>query len=83
VNDDEFMPTRRSLLSRLKNWEDQGSWKEFFDTYGKLIYRFAVKAGLTNAKAQDVVEETVFIVAKKMRASNTIRRWARSKAGWC
>jgi RNA polymerase sigma factor (sigma-70 family) len=62
----EFIPTRRSLLSRLRNWDDQESWKDFFDTYWKLIYNTAVKAGLTDAEAQDVVQETVFTVAKKM-----------------
>jgi DNA-directed RNA polymerase specialized sigma24 family protein len=68
MNDDEFLPTRRSLLSRLGNWDDQESWREFFDTYSQLIYRIAVKAGLTDAEAQDVVQETVFIVAKKIPA---------------
>src|SRR2546428_3951414 len=59
-------PTRRSLLSRLKNSEDQKSWQEFFDTYGRLIYCVAVKAGLTDAEAQDVVQETVIVVARKI-----------------
>jgi len=66
MNDDEFIPTRRSLLSRLKNWDDQRSWQEFFDTYGRLIYRVAAKAGLTDAEAQDVVQETVIVVARKI-----------------
>src|SRR5438105_10855763 len=64
--DDEFMPTRRSLLSRLKRCEDQESWSEFFDTYSKLIYRMALKAGLTDAEAQDVVQETMIVVARKL-----------------
>ena len=62
----ELIPTRRTLLSRLKNWDDQESWQEFFDTYWKLIYGVAIKAGLTEAEAQDVVQETVLLVAKKM-----------------
>jgi len=66
MNDDEFIPTRRSLLSRLKNRDDQRSWQEFFDTYGRLIYRVAVKAGLTDAEAQDVVQETMIVAARKM-----------------
>src|SRR2546422_10427578 len=66
MNDDEFIPTRRSLLSRLRNWEDQKSWQEFFDTYGKLIHRIAVKAGLSDAEAQDVVQETVIVVSRKI-----------------
>lgn len=62
----DFIPTRHSLLSRLRDWEDQGSWKDFFDTYWKLIYGVARKAGLTDAEAQDVVQETIIAVAKKM-----------------
>ena len=63
---DDFIPTRRSLLSRLRSWDNQASWQEFFDTYGRLIYRLAVKAGLTDAEAQDVVQETMILVARKM-----------------
>lgn len=60
------MPTRQSLLIRLKDWKDEASWKVFFDTYWRLIYNAAVKAGLPDAEAQDVVQETVIYVLKKM-----------------
>jgi RNA polymerase sigma factor (sigma-70 family) len=63
---DEFIPTRESLLSRLKDWSDQESWRNFFETYWRLIYRAALKAGLTETEAQDVVQETLISVAKKM-----------------
>jgi len=66
MNADEFIPTRRSLLSRLRNWNDQVSWQEFFDTYARLIHRVAVKADLNDAEAQDVVQETIIIVARKI-----------------
>src|SRR5512145_1837920 len=62
----EFLPTRHSLLARLKDWEDQTSWREFFDTYWKLIYAVARKAGLSESEAQDAVQETVLTVAKKV-----------------
>ena len=57
---------RASLLGRLKDWEDQTSWREFFDTYWRLIYTVARKAGLTAAEAQDVVQDTSLVVAKKL-----------------
>ena len=63
---DEFIPTRRSLLSRLKNWNDSASWQEFFNLYGRLIFGVARQAGLSEAEAQDVVQETVLTVAKEM-----------------
>lgn len=64
--DNEFLPTRQSLLSRLKDWEDQDSWKAFFDAYWRLIYNAAIKAGLTDMEAEDVVQETLISVMKSM-----------------
>ena len=51
MSQDDLLPTRRSLLSRLRNWDDQESWQEFFDTYWRLIYSAAIRAGLNE---QDV-----------------------------
>jgi RNA polymerase sigma factor (sigma-70 family) len=65
-DENEPLPTRQSLLSRLKDWEDQDSWKAFFDTYWRLIYNAAIRAGLTNAEAQDAVQETLISVMKGM-----------------
>jgi RNA polymerase sigma factor (sigma-70 family) len=64
---DRFIPTRRSLLSRLKSWDNQDSWREFFDTYWRLLYDFARKAGLDDGAAQDAVQETILCVAKQMQ----------------
>ena len=60
------VPTRATLLAKLKDWEDQESWKRFFDTYWKLIYSAALKSGLTESEAEEVVQETVLSVAKTM-----------------
>lgn len=65
-NPQEFIPTRQSLLSRLKNHDDSQSWDDFFNTYWRLIYSVAIKAGLTDTEAQEVVQETVIAVSKKM-----------------
>jgi len=63
---DELIPTRASLIARLKDLQDDSSWQEFFDTYWKLIYGVARKSGLTEVEAQDVVQETMVSVAKHM-----------------
>ena len=63
---DELIPTRATLIQRLKNWQDQASWQDFFDTYWSLIYGVALKGGLTRAEAEDVVQETLISVAKHM-----------------
>jgi len=63
---EELIPTRDSLLSRLKRWDDHDSWRDFFNTYWKLVYGVAVKAGLTDQEAQEVVQETVITVARRI-----------------
>jgi RNA polymerase sigma-70 factor (ECF subfamily) len=65
---EEFIPTRGSLLNRLKDVEDDESWRKFFNTYWKLIYGVALKSGLTEAEAQDVVQETIIAVARNIPA---------------
>ena len=63
---EELVPTRRTLLERLRDLDDQESWQEFFSTYWKLIYCATVKAGLSDAEAEDVVQETMIGVARRM-----------------
>ncbi|HEV3243041.1 MAG TPA: sigma-70 family RNA polymerase sigma factor [Chthoniobacterales bacterium] len=58
--------TRRSLIERLADWNDRKHWQEFFDSYWKLIYSAARKSGLTDAEAQEVVQETIITVAKNI-----------------
>jgi RNA polymerase sigma-70 factor (ECF subfamily) len=58
--------TRETLLERLKGVEDHASWQDFFDTYWRLIYGFALKAGLTDDEARDVVQDTVATVARNI-----------------
>lgn len=64
---DQFIPTRATLLSRLKDWDDQESWREFFGLYRRLIYTTALKAGLSEQEADDVVQETMLSVAKSIK----------------
>jgi RNA polymerase sigma factor (sigma-70 family) len=85
---DDKAPTRYTLLSRLKNWDDQESWKVFFDTYWRLIYSVAVRSGLTETEAQDVVQETVISVAKHIQkferdqARGSFKGWLRNIIRW-
>ena len=53
-------------MERLANWDDQLRWQEFFDTYSRLIYSAGRQSGLSDAEAQEVVQETVITVAKNI-----------------
>ena len=63
---DSLLPTRQSLLSRLRDCQDQEGWREFFDTYWRLIYNAARRAGLADAEAQDVVQNTFIYLTRRM-----------------
>ncbi|MBL9168521.1 MAG: sigma-70 family RNA polymerase sigma factor [Verrucomicrobiales bacterium] len=63
---DSLLPTRQSLLSRLRDCQDQEGWREFFDTYWRLIYRVARQAGLDDSAAQDVVQTTFIYLSRRM-----------------
>src|ERR1044071_8154758 len=85
---DELIPTRTTLIHRLKNWQDQSSWQDFFDTYWKLLFDVALKSGLSEVEAQDVVQETMISVAKHMPkfkydpAIGTLKAWLLNMTRW-
>ncbi len=78
---DSLLPTRQSLLTRLRDWQDQEGWREFFDSYWRLIYNFARKSGLNDADAQEVVQSTFIYLSRRMpnfhydRARGSFRSW--------
>jgi len=63
---DAMLPTRQSLLSRLRDWQDQDGWREFFDTYWRLIYNVARRSGLRDSEAQEVVQATFIYLSRRM-----------------
>ncbi|HAB18515.1 MAG TPA: sigma-70 family RNA polymerase sigma factor [Verrucomicrobiota bacterium] len=80
--------TRYSLLSRLKDWQDHQSWRDFFDTYWRLIHSTAMKAGLSNEEAEEVVQETILSVAKNIAdfkvdpKRGSFRAWLLNTVRW-
>lgn len=86
--ENDWLPTRQTLLSRLKDWDDADSWREFFETYSKLIYSVARRAGLADSEAQEVVQETLITVSNKMPdfrydpKRGSFKGWLRNTAQW-
>ena len=85
---DEMIPTRESLLSRLKDWNDGYSWRDFFQTYWKFIYAVAIRSGLTKDEAQEVVQETIINISKQMpdfkydRSQGSFKGWLAQLTRW-
>ena len=79
-----LLETRSSLIQRLKATINGESWEEFFHTYWELIYNVARRAGLSEADAQDIVQETVLKVHNSLdrfeynRKRGTFKGWLRT-----
>jgi RNA polymerase sigma-70 factor (ECF subfamily) len=86
--DDDRIPTRASLLGRLKDPGDEASWNEFYQTYRDLIYSVARRASLTEHEADEVVQDTLISVAKKMpgfrydASKDSFKGWLLTMTWW-
>lgn len=56
--------TRMSLILKLKSDQDVSAWHEFVQIYQPLIYRMAIRKGLQEADALDLIQEVLTRVAK-------------------
>jgi RNA polymerase sigma factor (sigma-70 family) len=82
------LTTRWSLIADIRNPEDKERWAEFYDLYRGLIFKIALKAGLREEEAKDVVQETMKSVAKNIQgfeatsARGSFRAWLLQMARW-
>lgn len=85
---DPWLPTRHTLLARLKDKSDDLSWQAFFDRYARLIYSVAALSGLSHVESQEVVQETVLSVSKKIDqfradpSAGSFKAWLRRLIQW-
>ena len=83
-----YAKTRKSLIARLDNWEDQRTWDDFYQTYWRLIYSVAVKAGLRSDEAFDCVQETILSIAKQSKRKlydpeqGSFKTWLMNMTRW-
>lgn len=83
-----YAKTRKSLIARLDNWEDQKTWDEFYQTYWRLIYSVAIKAGLRPEEAFDCVQETILSIAKQSKKKlydpeqGSFKTWLMNMTRW-
>jgi RNA polymerase sigma factor (sigma-70 family) len=83
-----YQKTRRSLIERLDNWEDQKTWDEFYKTYWRLIYSVATRAGLRSEEAFDAVQETILSIAKQSKHkkydpdAGSFKSWLMNMTRW-
>jgi RNA polymerase sigma-70 factor (ECF subfamily) len=84
---DAPLPTTRvTLLARLRqDPTDQAAWGVFVERYGRHIYRWCRQWKLQDADAEDVTQDILLKLARKMRAfaydpSRSFRSWLKTVA---
>ena len=70
--------TRTSLLQRVKDYADRTAWAEFYKLYAPLIYRYARARRLPRAEAEEVRDQCMEVVTRKIVSFD----YSRSKGGF-
>src|ERR1700759_3409820 len=84
----DTLPTSASLLSRLRDLDDQRSWNSFFEKYQQRVMNVARGCGLNHSEAEEVVQEVFKRVARTICNYNTamrpgsFRRWLFNLTKW-
>ena len=74
--------TRKTLLVRIRDLDDDHAWNEFAEIYTPLIYNYCLRRGLQQAVAADIVQEVMRALASAIKTPSSIprtsrHRWAR------
>lgn len=84
---DAWLPTTRAtLLARLRHDPlNDGAWDEFVEHYGRHIYRWCRQWRLQDADAEDVTQEILLKLARKLREftynpESSFRGWLKTVA---
>jgi RNA polymerase sigma-70 factor (ECF subfamily) len=72
-----------SLLERLRRPEDETAWKQFVHLYTPMLYGWALKTGLSDASAADLVQDVFLVVVQQLPSfqyqhGGSFRAWLRT-----
>lgn len=80
-SDEDALRTSWTLVARLKNVDDQESWRGFYGLYRGFIVGAAIKAGLREDEAEEVLQDTMAAFANHIQdfstdpARGSLRAW--------
>lgn len=78
------MPTTsETLLHRLRRPDDDGAWRQFIELYSPLISRWARSLGLAGGDAEDLTQEVLALLVRKLPdfeydRQGSFRAWLRA-----
>lgn len=85
---DDSLPTRFSLLERVKDLDDARSWDEFFHRYRDLVRHYARRRGLREHEVEEVAQEVFERIARTIhdfhpeKRTGSFRSWLGRLTGW-
>ncbi|MEM7143946.1 MAG: RNA polymerase sigma factor [Verrucomicrobiota bacterium] len=75
------IPTRETLLLRIRDESDSHAWNEFAELYTPLVQRYCRKRGLSDADTADITQEVLAAVSRAIKnfeydpEKGTFRSW--------
>ena len=72
--------TRETLLFRLRDHADDSAWSEFYSVYAPLMYRYARARGLSERDAEEIRDQCLEVVVRRMPDFEYDRSRGRFKA---
>lgn len=66
AQDDGLFVTRATLLQRVRDQNDEGSWQEFIRYYERFVHNVARRMGLKHHDAEEVVQSVNLILWRKL-----------------
>lgn len=70
--------TRASLIYRVRDPNDDESWREFYEIYQPLLYRYARARGLNRETAEEITQQCMAMLSEKMATFE----YSRDKGGF-
>lgn len=88
-DEDDSLMTRWSLIRRVSSPDcDEETWGQFYETYRRVVYAVARRAGLTHEEAEDATQETMASVCTGLKSFTAdgkrgrFRGWLLQNARW-
>lgn len=75
------LETRKSLIVRLKNEQNDSAWRDFFCTYEGFLQRLVQRQGVPERHVPDVTQQILLVIAKSVDGwkddgnAASFRRW--------
>ncbi len=73
MSEEDKWITRKTLLLRAVNPNDEQAWNDFLDYYGRFIYYIILKMGVSSSSSDDIAQQIVLKLWKKLNTYDSTK----------